>query len=347
MHKWKKKLRQFSLMMVFTAFVFFIMLISMLAVLGGMRLLNYLGVITYPAAVHLPLMLFILVSLAVGVCVSLFVGRRPLKPWYTLANAANEIANGNYDVRVHGQGPEAVQTLFDSFNHMAQELGSVEMLRNDFVNNFSHEFKTPISSIRGFARMLKTGGLTAQERDEYLDIIINESERLAELADNVLSLSRVEQQTIVTEKERFNLTEQIRLTTAQILSKWREKETDISLSGGEVYVTGNKELLRQVWINLLDNAMKFTSERAIIGIQIAQGEAAAVTITDNGIGMNDETLRHIFDKFYQGDLSHNSAGNGLGLPLVKRIVELHGGTISVVSEEGRGTSITVNLPGQE
>lgn len=340
----KKIFKHFSLALIFTAFVFLTMLLAMAIVFGVIRILNYFNIIVYPDSVHMPLMLFAIISLLVGGCLAFVISKRPLKPWYNLTNAADEIAKGNYEVRVHDKGPEAVQDLYDSFNHMAQELGSVEMLRDDFVNNFSHEFKTPIVSIRGFAKMLKRDDLTAQERAEYLDIIISESERLANLADNVLNVSRVEQQTILTDKESFNLSEQIRQSIAMVLSKWSHKDADISFDGNEIYYTGSKELLRQVWINLLDNAMKFTGDKPLIKVRIYDKESVCVKISDNGIGMNEETINHIFDKFYQGDTSHDTKGNGLGLPLVKSIVELHGGHIEVVSEEGKGTSFTVILP---
>lgn len=345
MVKWKKTLRHFSMALIFTAFVFISMLVSMLLVLGIMRVLAYSGIIAYPDSFHQPLLLFAIVSLLVGTCVALFISHRPLRPWYILTNAANEIANGNYQVRVHTNGPEAVQDLFGSFNHMAEELGSVEMLRSDFVNNFSHEFKTPIVSIRGFAKMLQRNDLTEEERKEYLDIIISESERLSNLADNVLSLSKIEQQTILSEKEYFNVSEQIRLVIAMVLSKWSQKDVDISLDGDEVYLTGNKELLRQVWINLLDNAIKFSPDHVRIDIRITKKNDITISFTDHGFGMNQDTMQHIFEKFYQGDTSHTVKGNGLGLPLSKRIIELHDGSISVSSKEGKGTTflITLNL----
>lgn len=347
MTKRKRFFVQLSLTLIFTIFVFLTMSVSMLAVYGGMRLLSYFNIISYPDAARIPLLLFALISLIVGFFVSLFVSRRPMKPWYILTDAANRIAEGDYDVRVRIHGPETVENLFDSFNHMAEELGSVEMLRSDFVNNFSHEFKTPIVSIRGFAKMLKKEGLTAEEREEYLDIIISESERLADLAENVLNLSRVEQQTILTEKTRFNLTEQIRLVVALMMSKWAEKDADISLSGEEVYITGNQEMMRQIWINLLDNALKFSTDPVIITIRIEKKNAVSVAITDNGIGMSEETAKHIFEKFYQGDSSRDTKGNGLGLPLARRIAELHGGTLTAVSEEGKGTVMTVALPSED
>lgn len=359
MPKRKKVFRQFSLTLLYTLFVFLTMLVSMLLVMGGIRLLSYFGVVSYRDASHMPLALFIIVSLIVGAGISFFISRRPLKPWYDLTNAANEIADGNFSVRVHTSGPEAVQTLFNSFNRMAEELGSVEMLRSDFVNNFSHEFKTPIVSVHGFAGMLKRQDLTDEERQEYLDIIINETQRLADLADNVLNLSRLEQQTILTQKERFNLSEQIRLAVSVTAEKWKDKDVNISFDGGEVYVSGNKELLSQVWINLLDNSMKFTPDPAAINIRIKEKDDITVSVIDNGIGMSADIVKHMFDKFYQGDASHDTRGNGLGLPLVKRIIELHGGTVSVESvqklssspicddseEQGKhGTVMTVKLP---
>lgn len=345
MNNWKKKLHQFSLVLLFAVFVFFTMLLSMLLVFSSMNLLVYFGLVHYPSDAHQPLLLFALVSLFVGTFMAIFIGNRPLKPWYELTNAADEIANGNYTVRVHTKGPEAVQELNQSFNHMAEELASVELLRTDFINNFSHEFKTPIVSIRGFAKMLKRSDLTQAEQQEYLNIIINESERLADLANNVLNLSKIEQQTILTNKKQFNISEQIRLVIAMMMSKWSKKPFDIAFESDEIYLVGNEEMLKQVWINLLDNAIKFSSDHSAIKIRILKEEKGlSILVRDHGPGMDPETRQHIFDKFYQGDPSRTSPGNGLGLTIVKQIISLHTGTIQVESTSSLGTTFRVFLP---
>lgn len=345
MNKHSQFLRRFRMALLFAAFVFIIMLLSMTIVYCGMRLLTHFGIMDYPHSFHQPLLLFAVVCLIVGVAMSIIISTRPLKPWYVLTNAANEIANGNYDVRVTPKGPEAVQELFRSFNHMAEELGSVELLRTDFINNFSHEFKTPIVSIRGFAKMLKRDDLSDAEREEYIDIIISESERLSSLASNVLSLSKVEQQTILTNREEYNITEQIRLVIAMLMSKWSTKTVDIQFTGNEITINANKELLNQVWINLIDNAIKFSPDNDVVTINIStENHQLQFTCTNHGEHLSNDLTQHMFDKFYQGDTSHTEKGNGLGLTLCKKIVELHEGTIQTTLIDENTITITVELP---
>ena len=258
--------------------------------------------------------------------------------------AVDKIADGDYSARIDLKGTEDFKTLSQKFNHMAEEIGSVEMLRSDFVNNFSHEFKTPIVSIRGFAKALKWEDLTTEEREEYLNIIISESERLSDLAANVLYLSKIETQTILTNKATFNVSEQIRLVIALLDQKFSEKHIEIIFDCKEFFIRGNQEMLKQVWINLLDNAIKFSPENGIVTVQIHPVQEQIIfRISDQGSGMSSEIMTHIFDKFYQGDLSHSTSGNGLGLAIVKKIVELHKGTVSVSSSD-RGSTFEVKLP---
>ncbi len=221
--------------------------------------------------------------------------------------------------------------------------GNVEMLRTDFINNVSHEFKTPIVSIRGFAKALKWEDLTEEERNEYLDIIISETERLSSLSANMLYLSKIEQQTILTDKKRLNLSEQIRLVIALLDQKFAAKNIEVNFDAREYDVAGNEEMLRQVWINLLDNAIKFSPCGGRIDVCVQETEhGTIVRIRDQGKGIPPDIQAHIFDKFYQGDRSHSTDGNGLGLSIVKKIIDLHGGDISVQSC-GSGSTFTVTL----
>lgn len=211
---------------------------------------------------------------------------------------------------------------------MAQELENTELLRSDFINNFSHEFKTPIVSLRGFAKLLKNHDLTNKERDEYLDIIIHESWRLSQLASNVLNLSKIENLSILNDMGEFNLSEEIRLSVLLLEGKWQKKGLE-----------------NQVWINLMDNAIKFSHENGKIEMKLAkQKDCVKFILQDHGCGMSPEVKDHIFDRFYQGDVSHTTAGNGLGLTVVKKIVELHQGQLTVNTEEGTGTVFLVTLP---
>lgn len=336
MAKSRKHLKKFQLAFLFAAIVFVILLAALLLVFAGMLLLSRLGFSVLDESSRIPLFTFALVSLCVGTVLALLFSRRPLAPIRSVGEAADKIADGDYSVRIQLKGPDELVQLSNSFNHMAEELGSVEMLRTDFVNNFSHEFKTPIVSIRGFAKMLKRDDLTAEERSEYLDIIIQESERLTELATNVLNLTKLEQQTILTNLKDFNVSEQIRLVIAMLESKWREKQVSFDFDCDEIYMRGNEELLRQVWINLLDNAIKFSPDKTAVKIQIVcSPEYIVFTILNQGEQMTAEAAKHIFDKFYQADKAHHTQGNGLGLAIVKRIVELHNGSVSVgTSAEG-------------
>ncbi|MCP1103181.1 signal transduction histidine kinase [Aequitasia blattaphilus] len=339
MNKLRTLVKHFSMLLIFTAFIFVIMSVSMFLVFGGMNLL------IRSETFQRPMYFFAAISLLVAVFMAIFFGRRPLKTWHILTGAANEIASGNYNVRVEPKDPEVVKDLFQSFNHMAKELGSVEILRSDFINNFSHEFKTPIVSIKGFAKMLKRNDLTTEEREEYLDIIISESERLSSLANSVLSLSKIEQQTILTRREYFNVSKQIRLVIAMMLSKWPNKNVNIIFDSDEIYLSGDEELLRQVWLNLMDNAIKFSPDGGEVTIQIlSEMDDVTILFCNQGPDMTPETANHLFDKFYQGDASRTTAGNGLGLTIVRQIITLHGGTIQVKDADSTGTVFEIVLP---
>lgn len=315
----------------FALLIFAIFVLTILLVGSGSFLLAYLGIVDGDSLERLPLFLFAIVSILVGTVLSIFLSNLPLTPIREIMAATDKIADGDYSVRLNLRGPEEFRTLSDKFNHMAEEIGSVEMLRNDFVNNFSHEFKTPIVSIRGFAKALKWDDLSTEERDEYLDIIISESERLSDLSANVLYLSKIEQQTILTDKRRFNLSEQIRLVVALLDGKLTEKQIQVRFDCEEFFYSGNEEMLRQVWINLLDNAIKYSPANSVIEIQMEhQNDITTVAVANQGEHIPPETAAHIFEKFYQGDTSHTTKGNGLGLAIAKRIIELHNGTIRLI-----------------
>lgn len=339
-------LRKWQLSLLLTGAIFIVMLLSLFIVLSVFIILIKAEI--FPFELIGPgmfLINFSAVSLIVGIVLAYVLSRFSIRPIRHLIDAADRIASGDYSVRVHLGGPDEVVHLGNSFNHMAEELGSVEMLRSDFVNNFSHEFKTPIVSIRGFSRMLQYDDLSPEERTEYQQIIIDESERLTELATSVLALSRIEQQTILTGQKELNITEQIRMVIAMMDSKWHDKVLHFDFDCPEFVLTGNPELLQQVWINLIDNAIKFSPDEVQIRIDIHHRDhGIEVEITDHGIGMDEETCAHIFEKFYQADSSHATKGNGLGLSTTKRIVELHGGSLSVFSKAHQGTRFVVRLP---
>lgn len=291
------------------------------------------------------ILIVLLACVIVGTIISPVMGRFALKSIHKVIAAINQLASGDFSVRLDRDGPPEVHKLAESFNLMAEELGGLELLRTDFVNNFSHEFKTPIVSIKGFAEMLKYDDLTPEERHEYLDIVISESSRLAALATNVLNLSKVENKTILTDKHSFNIGEQVRNCILLLQSKWEQKRILLTVEIKDVWCCGNEELLYQVWLNLFDNAVKFTPEGSTIGVMLDEVDGKAVfTLRDSGDGISADAVEHIFDKFYQADTSHATAGNGLGLTLAQKIVLLHDGSIVCKSVLGEGTAFIVELP---
>ena len=266
-----------------------------------------------------------------------------------ISQAMRDIAKGNFKKRVpEKKETEAITEIGDlerSFNQMARDLEGIEMFRNDFINNFSHEFKTPIVSIRGFARQLQSGSLTDEQKKEYIDIIVSESERLSIMSQNVLLLTKLENQNIVTEKTEFYLDEQIRKCILLLEKSWSEKNIELDIELDEIKYVFNEEMLSHVWINLLSNAIKFTPESGKIRCSLKKvNEGAIFEIEDNGNGMTDDVKSRIFEKFYQGDSSHSTMGNGIGLNIVQRIVYLAGGTVEVQSEPKKGAKFTIYLP---
>lgn len=281
----------------------------------------------------------------VGSIITTLLSRAMVKSVEQFIRASHRVANGDFSARINIKHPAELRRLSDNFNRMTEELGGIEVLRTDFINNFSHEFKTPIVSIKGFAEILKDDQLSKEERDEYLDIVISESSRLASLSSRILEFTKLEQQNIMSEKQSFNIGEQMRQCILVLDSKFSKKKIQLELNLYDYIIEGNKEMLSQVWLNLLDNAIKFTPDKGIIGVNMRLiKEEIEIDIRDNGCGISEEALAHIFDKFYQGDHSHAMEGNGLGLAMVKKIVDLHDGTIVCQSELSKGTIFKVILP---
>lgn len=349
----KQERRQhFGLITMFVCVLFFAGLINS----GATALMVYLlvrgGVLmvasdVVPHAGNLLIMSMVL-SIPVGLIVSYAVSKFPLKPIRDLIDGMDALASGNFKTRVHvgrimRRYPYFV-TVASSFNKMAQELESTEMLRTDFINNFSHEFKTPIVSISGLAKVLKHGNLTKEEQDQYLTAIEEESMRLSSMATNVLSLTKVENQTILTDVSVYNLSEQIRFCILLLENKWSKKDIELQLDFGEHMISANQELLKQVWLNLLDNAVKFTPVGHTVRVQIAETDhGVVVDVLNTGSEIPRERQDKIFNKFYQADESHATQGNGVGLAIVKRIVDLHGGNV-MVSSENDVTVFSVVIP---
>ncbi|OHW62001.1 alkaline phosphatase synthesis sensor protein PhoR [Andreesenia angusta] len=289
------------------------------------------------------------VSIVIGTTLALALSRKVLKPLNELIEATREVARGNFEVEVEELDKDnEIGELVKSFNYMTRELKGIGMFHRDFINNFSHELKTPIASIRGFAKQLQNSDLTDEQRKEYAEIIVSEAERLTNMSSNILLLTKLENQEIITGKEDFFLDEQIRSCILLLQQQWEEKNIDFELDLDPLKYFGNEEMLSYVWTNIISNAIKFSEPNSSISIRCAEEMSdVKVNIKDEGIGMDDKTRVHIFEKFYQGDSSRKSEGNGLGLSLVKRVVELCGGRISVKSQIGKGSEFIVRLPKNE
>ncbi len=288
-------------------------------------------------------------SMLIGAVLATFAPKFVFKRLTRISEGMREISRGNFKTRV----PEADKAdalsefgeLERSFNQMASELDGLEIFKNDFINNFSHEFKTPIVSLRGFARRLQSDSLTDEQRKEYINIIVTESERLAKMSTNVLLLSKLENQQIVSDQTAFDLDEQIRSSILLLEKEWSEKDIELDIDLSPIKYTFNEEMLSHVFINLFSNAVKFTPAGGTISCRLEErGSTVIFEIADSGIGMSEETKSRIFEKFYQGDTSHSGLGNGIGLNIVQRIVTLAGGSISVESEPDKGSKFTVTLP---
>lgn len=292
--------------------------------------------------------LSMVLSIPIGLVISLAVSKFPLKPIRDLIDSMDRLASGDFKTRVNAgrimrRYPAFVE-VSQSFNKMAQELESTEMLRSDFINNFSHEFKTPIVSIAGMAKVLKRGSLNPEEQEQYLSAIEEEAMRLSSLATNVLNLTKVENQSILTDVTEYNLSEQIRSCILLLEPKWSKKDIELQVEFGEYSIHASQELLKQVWINLLDNAVKFTPDGHTIQVQIASaGGRITVDVVNTGSEIPPEAQDKIFNKFYQADESHATQGNGVGLAIVRRVVQLHGGSVSV-SSRNDVTDFRVELP---
>lgn len=321
-----------------------IVLFSFGAIAGLLYLLEGLGVI--PSLGIYTLISLLLVSGITVALMSYFIGRRVLTPLVKLSSASKEVARGNFDVTVSDSSKmEEVQSTFRNFNAMVRELKSISTLSSDFIANVSHEFKTPLSVIEGYAMLLQDDRLTAQEREDYLNKILINTRRLNTLVGNILMLSKMETKPLPEQYTRFRLDEQLRQVVAQLEPQWSAKGISFRVRLDEVELLGWEQVLPYVWSNLISNAIKFSPSGSVIALTLLeQRECAVVTVSDRGCGMEPDVQERIFEKFYQGDSAHATEGNGLGLSLVKRIVDLCGGRIEVASELGKGTAFTVYLP---
>jgi signal transduction histidine kinase len=261
-----------------------------------------------------------------------------------ISDGINRVAEGNLDIEIDLNNSGEYRNMYRNFNRMVRELKNTKMEMQNFINDFSHEFKTPITSIHGFAELLLENNINEEERRQYLQIIAEESHRLAALSQNTLLLTKLDAQEVITDKREFDLEEQIKRCTILLFREMEKKEIILNMELSPAKYYGSGELMQQIWMNLISNAVKFTPQGGEITIiMISIGNQITVNISDTGIGMDEETMKHIFDKYYQGDSSHATIGFGLGLSIVKRIVDLCGGNITATSTKGMGSTFSVEL----
>lgn len=281
---------------------------------------------------------------------SLFIAiaaRYLVKPLHILTEATRRLAKGDFSVHVQSKRKDEVGLLTESINNMAQELGMLDQMRQDFVANVSHEIQSPLTSIKGFSKALKNKSLDDAKRIHYLTIIEEESERLSRLSDNLLKLSSLQYEQHPVHPRYFRLDEQLRGVIIASEPQWTAKQQVVHLQLSEVTIQGDEDQLNQVWLNLIYNSIKFTPEMGSISIALkTKGSAAIVTITDTGIGIPAEEIDHIFKPFYKVDKARSGSfsGSGLGLSIVKRIIDIHHGDIEVTNASDQGTIIKLKLP---
>lgn len=283
-----------------------------------------------------------IMSIIIGSILFLLVGKMIVRPIRKLTKATERVATGDFNIDLENHRKDELGTLISSFNTMAKELKTIEILRNDFISDISHEFKTPLTSIEGYTKLLKV--CDEEERYEYIDIITEETNRLSTLAINILTLNKIENENTPIYMEEFSMDEQIRKAILLLESKWCEKDIEFEIDLETIQYRGNQNLIYQVWVNLIDNGIKFSPKGQIVEIKLYKEQTKVIfSIKDNGIGIPKEKENRIFEKFYKEDKSRNTEGNGLGLSIVKKIIDMHKGKIYLDFDIENGTKIIVEL----
>lgn len=264
-----------------------------------------------------------------------------------LIDAIRQIAKGDFNVKLEIKRNDEFGKIVDSINHMAIQLNEMEQMRQEFISNVSHEIQSPLTSITGFAKALQGGNLSSEERMHYLNIIETESKRLSKLSENLLKLTSLESEHHPFEAKRYRLDKQLKNLILACEPQWSEKAIEMDVCLAEMHVVADEDMMSQVWVNLLNNSIKFTPSGGTIGVHLQlEGREAVIRICDTGIGMSAEDCQHVFERFFKADKSRNRTlgGSGLGLSIVKKIIDLHKGTVRVESSPDEGTTFTVVLP---
>lgn len=339
----KERRSNISMTAVFTVFVIVSYLILTVVYAGLIEMLHQ----NIDSSRNIPdWVWFVIICTMLGAVVTAFVLRMFFAPISKLRNAMHNVAEGDFDTRLEVKKSDIkdIKQITEDFNLMASELGATEILQTNFVSNVSHEFKTPISAIEGYTTLLQDESLTEQERKQYIEKIIFNTRRLSNLVGNILLLSKVDNQSISTKQTEYRLDEQIRQSIVSLEPRWTEKNTEFDAELDSITYFGNESLMMHVWNNLIENAIKFGPEGQTIRIRLySEGESIIFTIDDEGEGISESAKKHIFDRFYQEDSSHKVEGNGLGLALVKQILNISNGEIEAENLEEGGCRFTVKL----
>ena len=292
-----------------------------------------------------PMWWVLIFSVLFGWVLAVIVGKVFLSPFIKLGAAMKQVAKGDFAIRLESRSVfKVIREIYGSFNLRTEELGMTEIVQTDFVSNVSHEFKTPINAIEGYATLLQSAAQSDSERDVYVEKILFNTGRLSELVSNILLISKIENQAIQGQATTFRLDEQIRQSIVFLEPKWEKKNIGFDVELESVEFTGNEGLLHHIWDNLLENAVKFSHAGSEIAVRLANEDDKIIfSVRDEGEGIDEKIKEHIFDKFFQGDSSHKFEGNGLGLALVKKIADIHGGSVFAENLE-RGCRFTVELP---
>lgn len=335
--------KHFSLRLYFTVIIMLVMTGIYICASGILDLLYHF----FGFPVKIPKLLSgIAISIVLGSIVSSILSKHLLSPIIRLSKAMHQVAQGDFSIKLEGEfDVSEINKLYKNFNVMVTELAATEVLQSDFVSNVSHEIKTPINAIEGYTMLLQENCSDSPEQLEYAEKILHNTKRLSGLVNNILLLSKIDNQSIPVKYEKFRLDEQIRQAIVYLEPKWSEKEIEFDADLDSISFIGNEQLLLHVWLNLISNAIKFDPFGGSVLIYMKHSEQnVLISICDNGPGISENEQNRIFDKFYQADNSHKSEGNGLGLALVKQIVSLHHGKIDVENLPEGGCKFTVILP---
>ncbi len=326
-------------------FVLFAMAQFVVTFIVSAALAAFLGWIFSVRETTLYVVWFIVFNIIIGYSITFYLGKLFFEPITKLSKAMNEVSKGNFDIRLETKSPfREIREMYANFNLMTKELGATEILQTDFVSNVSHEFKTPINAIEGYATLLQCNPDCCDEERNYTEKILFNTRRLSTLVGNILLLSKVDNKAIQSNVKKYRLDEQVRQSVMSLEREWDEKDIELDIDLEEIDYEGNESLMFHVWNNLIANAIKFNPREGLLKIKMfRENENIICTVEDSGSGIKEESIKHIFDRFYQSDSSHKEEGNGLGLALVKNILTLHGGKVFAENRPEGGAKFTVIL----